>query len=193
MYIFLKQTTPTILGALLILSNVLQASAQNQCPPLGPVLPAPQSPSIDANVRAAVKGISAIAQELTSSFNTTAVSIGVMSTFEEAPMLSFHHTPEFLNTTGTHNVTIDTVYRIASISKAYTVLALLQLSDKINMADPVTKYIPELADLDKQQSQNNDITTVRWGMVTIDALASHLAGISAERKTELLRGHSAML
>src|SRR2546421_2827411 len=45
----------------------------------------------------------------------------------QSPNLSFHHTPRSFNTSGTHNVTIDTGYRVASISKAFTLLALLQL------------------------------------------------------------------
>ena len=95
-------------------------------------------------------------------------------------MVNYHHTPTSFNTSGTHNVTIDTVYRLASVSKMYTALAVLQLSDKINMTDPVTKYVPELAQLDKQQAQVNDITTVRWAKITIDALLSHLGGISED-------------
>ena len=161
---------------------MILVTAQNQCPPLGPVLPAPQNPSANKAVQTVIEGISQQLDELTSTYNASALSLGIISIYEDIPMVSYHHTPESFNASGTHNVTIDTVYRLASVSKMYTALALLQLSDKINMADPITKYVPELAQLDKEQAQINDITTVTWGMITIDALVSHLAGISEDCK-----------
>jgi CubicO group peptidase (beta-lactamase class C family) len=42
------------------------------------------------------------------------------------------------------------LYRIASISKVYTGLALLRLQDKIDKQVPVTNYLPELKELVKE-------------------------------------------
>lgn len=97
-------------------------------------------------------------------------------------MLSYNWTPPILNKTGAHKVTDDTVYHLASVTKLYTAFALLLLSDKINLADPVTKYVPELRQV--VGSPVNDITSVQWDMVTIEALASHLGGVGQESKHE---------
>ena len=44
-------------------------------------------------------------------------------------------------------VTPDTAFRIASMTKSFTALAILKLRDegKLSLEDPVSKYIPELA------------------------------------------------
>ena len=47
-------------------------------------------------------------------------------------------------------VTPDTVFRIASMTKSFTALAILQLRDdgKLSLEDPVSKWIPEVAGFD---------------------------------------------
>ena len=46
-------------------------------------------------------------------------------------------------------VTADTVFRIASMTKSFTAMAILKLRDesKLSLDDPVARYVPELADL----------------------------------------------
>lgn len=46
-------------------------------------------------------------------------------------------------------VTPDTVFRIASMTKSFTAMAILKLRDegKLSLEDPVSKYVPELKDL----------------------------------------------
>ncbi|MDQ5846083.1 MAG: beta-lactamase family protein [Acidobacteriota bacterium] len=46
-------------------------------------------------------------------------------------------------------VTPDTVFRIASMTKSFTAVAILKLRDqgKLSLDDPVSKYVPSLADL----------------------------------------------
>lgn len=52
-------------------------------------------------------------------------------------------------TTGKAPVTPDTVFRIASMTKSFTGMAILKLRDegKLSLDDPAAKYIPALADL----------------------------------------------
>lgn len=92
-------------------------------------------------------------------------------------MLDLGRTPSIHNKSGAEKVDIDTVYRIASVSKVFTVLAVLRPKGKITLADPVTKCVPELRQLMKHEDTINDITTVDWDEVTIDALAGQLSDI----------------
>jgi CubicO group peptidase (beta-lactamase class C family) len=154
--------------------------AQLQCPPLGPVLPVSETPSRDAGVQQAIVAGKALLQNLTSGFNDTALSLGIRSIHEPSPMFTFHHTPTEFNHSGTHSVNGDTIYRIASASKLFTALSVLQLEKKIQLSDPITKYIPRLSTM---ASSHDPLTSVDWNSVTIEDLMSHLGGIGADRKS----------
>jgi CubicO group peptidase (beta-lactamase class C family) len=67
----------------------------------------------------------------------------------------------------------DVLYRIASITKTFTGTAILQLRDagKLDLDDPVVKWVPELAD-----SASPDTI----GGVTIRRLLSHESGLVSE-------------
>ncbi|KAI8714721.1 Beta-lactamase domain-containing protein [Fusarium sp. LHS14.1] len=160
------------------------AAKNNHCPPLGPVLPAPTSPSTSHAVKNAVKSLTGGIKALTGSFNNTTMSIGMVSLHEDKPILNLHHTPANLDPRGVKKVDSDTVYRIGSVSKAFTVLAALKLSG-VRMDDPVTNYLPHLRKLGKQQDEKNNITAVDWDRISLQALASHMGGIPADLATDL--------
>lgn len=67
-------------------------------------------------------------------------------------------------------VTIDTRFRIASMSKSFTAMAIIKLRDdgKLNLDDPAKKYIPALEGIKKPSSDSPDIT--------IRHLLTHSAG-----------------
>ena len=67
-------------------------------------------------------------------------------------------------------VTADTVFRIASMTKSFTALAVLKLRDeeKLSLEDPVSKWIPEFA---KMEYPTRDADTIR-----VRHLLSHSAG-----------------
>jgi CubicO group peptidase (beta-lactamase class C family) len=56
----------------------------------------------------------------------------------------------------------DTVFRIASMTKSFTALAILKLRDegKLSLEDPVSKYVPELAGLPKPTA-DSPVLTIR--------------------------------
>ena len=182
MHFFTLKSSSRLFTALPSATLVFQAAAQNYCSPLGPILPAARLTSSNDVVTKIIQGILSELHEQTQSLNASALSINIKSTYETTPLLNFHHTLPFFNSKGTHKVDINTVYRVASISKVYTVLAILQLEDKINLSDPVTKYVPELNELAKEKSAQNAITVVEWHSVTIGALCNQLGGISAVRE-----------
>jgi CubicO group peptidase (beta-lactamase class C family) len=152
-------------------------TAVSNCPPLGAVLPPPKLPSADPNVQALASQTDYLQDLIGQNFgNATGVSVAIGSVFEDEPLLDVSYTPLVYNTTGTHTVDGDTVFRIGSVSKVFTVMGLLLLGDKISMADPITKYVPELTRL-KGETDKNAVTAVDWDCVSLDALASQIAGI----------------
>ena len=58
----------------------------------------------------------------------------------------------------------ETKFRVGSVTKTFTMLAVLLSADKISMDDPITKFIP-------------DLNQEAYGTVTIGALASHTSGL----------------
>lgn len=172
----------SLLPLVLMLVGDGLAAKNNHCPPLGPVLPAPTSPSTSEAVKTAVKTLTEGLKALTGSFNNTAMSIGMVSLHEDEPILNLHHTPANLDARGVKEVDANTVYRIGSVSKAFTVLAALKLSG-VRMDDPVIKYLPRLRKLGKQQGKKNNITVVDWDRISLQALASHMGGIPADCKS----------
>ncbi|KAM0433991.1 hypothetical protein ACHAPT_003935 [Fusarium lateritium] len=173
----------SLLPLLMLVGHGL-AAKNNHCPPLGPVLPAPTSPSTNDAVKSAVEALTEGLKSLTGSFENTAMSIGMISLHEDEPILDLHHTPPNLNARGVKKVDSDTVYRVGSVSKAFTVLAALKLSD-VRMDDAVTKYLPQLRELGKQQDEENSITVVDWDRISLQALASHMGGIPSDLATDL--------
>ncbi|KAG4285235.1 hypothetical protein FPRO06_06495 [Fusarium proliferatum] len=172
------------LPLLLVLTGDVLAAKNYHCPPIGPVLPVPTNPSSHQNVKIAIEAITETIKAYSSLLHSTAVSVGVTSIHEDKPLLDFHHTPENLDPRGASKIDADSVYRIGSISKAYTTLAALKLKG-VGLHEPVTKYVPGLRKLNKQQSENNAITTVDWDKISLQALASHLGGMPADLATDL--------
>ncbi|MCB0686302.1 MAG: beta-lactamase family protein [Saprospiraceae bacterium] len=72
----------------------------------------------------------------------------------------------------------DDLFRIFSMTKPITAVAMMQLYEqgKFHMKDPVTKYIPELADL-KVLNENGVLVPVK-NQMTIQQLMTHTAGFS---------------
>jgi len=82
----------------------------------------------------------------------------------------------------------DSVFWIASQSKAMTAVAVLMLVDegKIALNDPVEKYLPEFTD--QQVAVGKDKTVARVRSITIRDLLSHVSGLpfkSAEEQPTL--------
>ena len=66
-----------------------------------------------------------------------------------------------------------TIYRIASITKEFTVTILLQLADegKVRLDDPAEKYVPEVSSIPGYSNHTR---------FTLQQLASHLSGLNRE-------------
>ncbi|KAH7267759.1 beta-lactamase/transpeptidase-like protein [Fusarium redolens] len=112
------------------------------------------------------------------------ISIAIKSTYEDDYLLEFASTPPKVDLRGVDKVDSDTVFRLASLSKVFPVLALLKLH-KVDFDDVVTKYVPELRALKKEARKQDAVWAVDWDQVTIGALASHIGGIPADLATDV--------
>jgi CubicO group peptidase (beta-lactamase class C family) len=101
------------------------------------------------------------------------------STRDTEPLLEFYHTAKNINKTGVSNVTSDTGFRIGSVSKVFTVAALLLHEDKFKWNDPITKWIPQL---NNYNHTSNPVHQIQWNEVTLEMLASQLGGIPRDSK-----------
>ncbi|KAF7561913.1 hypothetical protein G7046_g2222 [Stylonectria norvegica] len=94
--------------------------------------------------------------------------------------MQFHYTSaEIANaTSGTHSVDADSIYRIASLTKLFSVFAGLLEFDNKEWDRPITDFIPALADYARKNSGKDDpATTIQWNKVTLAALGAQIAGV----------------
>ena len=107
-------------------------------------------------------------------YDTSSFSIEITSNTKT--VWTQYHTARKQNETrpGVRHVSGDSVYRIASITKTFTVLALLyqQSAGNLSLDDPVSRYVAELAEPDSGE--------IPWKDITLRSLASQLSGIPRE-------------
>lgn len=169
---------------LLPLLPLLSASlAASLCPIYGPVFPSSKSLVTSPAFN---KALSNLREQINHAFETGESSKGLVSTndtysiqifsvSDEEAIFDYHH--EGTNLSNSAPINGDSVYRIGSTTKLLTVyLLLLEAGDKI-LQDPITHYLPELKGKDS------------WDQITAGALASHLGGISADRKRCTMHSH----
>ena len=109
-----------------------------------------------------------------------ASSYSVEITSSKETLWSSHHTARDRNESriGTKVVNSDSVYRIASITKTFTTLGILQqhTAGNLSLDDPIQKYVAEL--------QGPGSGNIPWKDITLRTLASQLSGIPRECQQE---------
>lgn len=185
----------SLLSALTFTVPSLAGLNAKECPILGPsFLPPVSAPALHA-IRSLTPSFTkileaALANGTESVFGaldneTTSFSIGAFSVHDKQNLYEYHYEAPGLNgslSSGTLNN--DTIYRIGSLSKLYTVYAYLIEAGVGSLEDPITKYIPELAEADAARSADFDeVDDVKWCDITLRALASQLSGISRSCKS----------
>jgi hypothetical protein len=159
---------------------------------MGSIFPKPRNLSTSATMQAAIQNLTAVftardADNSTGSY-TNPYSVQVFSASDSTPLFQHYHTAPNLasfNSTGVTQVDADTVYRIGSLTKIFTVFTFLLEAGDVHFNSPVTNYVPELAALAKNTS-GNAITRIAWEDITIGELASHMAGIASDSKIDKL-------
>ncbi|KAI9700055.1 MAG: hypothetical protein M1836_002589 [Candelina mexicana] len=183
------------LSSLLFLSGFLPTPsvASQDCLLLGAKYSAPQKPSSNPSVSAAKFSL---AQQIQQSLQNgssaygpfprnASFSVDVFSVHEEDSLFSYHNSIATLRnaTNGVKKVDANTIYRVGSISKLFTVLIFLVEAGDARWNDPITRYVPELLAPNYVQNSSqpyNPVDQVSWSDITIGALASQMAGIGRE-------------
>jgi CubicO group peptidase (beta-lactamase class C family) len=172
---------------LLALNLIPSTNKATNCPLFGPIYPVPSNVAANSGVQAALADLGtafAALEKVPRVGEKSSYSIQVFSGSTSTPLFERYYTASNLaniNSTGVRQVDADTVYRIGSISKIFTIYTFLIKAGDKYFSHPVTEFIPELAALDANRPENA-ITNVAWGDVTIGQLASHMAGISPDSK-----------
>ena len=166
--------------------GILGATYGRTLPLLGPSLPAPSHLSQDAMFQAAVSEIGSglDSRSLHASYKETTFSVGLFSTFQDNLVWQHHYTsPQIAKSPhGSRRADADSIYRIGSTSKLYLVYLLLaELGDEV-FSHPVTRYVPELEDLDESIF---DYPTPQWRDILVGDIAGQMAGLGRDCSRQL--------
>ncbi|KAL4884926.1 beta-lactamase/transpeptidase-like protein [Aspergillus karnatakaensis] len=158
---------------------------------LGPPLPAPRDlSSQNSKVAGAWKNLTTkLEGSLHGHSNSTLAglkdltfSIGLFSSRDaNAGKLQYHHAaPEIRNASvGTRKIDGDSIYRVASVSKLFTVYAGLIALDQADWERPLSEVFPEFTQTLRESSDSTEsVYDTQWDEITPWALASQLGGVS---------------
>jgi CubicO group peptidase (beta-lactamase class C family) len=113
---------------------------------------------------------------LPDSAKNTTFSIGMFSLHDpNATSLQFHHTSPYVaaSPNGTNKVDSNSIYRVASVTKVFTVLGgLLSLTDA-DWERPLSQILPPLSNTSRQ----DNVLSTPWNKITPRALAAQIAGV----------------
>lgn len=145
----------------------------------GRVFPPPRSVSQDADFQASMTSMASALEELmetTEEPGDNSIAIMGRSASEATTAFEFYHMGTQVDG-ATPKVGPDSIFRIGSVSKLFTVYTLLvQLGYDVFSA-PVPKYVPEL-----RHSRDVDFQHIDWDEISVSALASHMAGVPRDCK-----------
>ncbi|KAI1634075.1 beta-lactamase/transpeptidase-like protein [Biscogniauxia mediterranea] len=157
-----------------ILSTCIAAPT---CPLEGPVFPKPARLAENEVVKSAIATLTTVFANITGEAKNYSIAIEAFSANDPVPLFSVYHTAPKLatqNSTGVRQVDSNTVFRLGSLTKIYTIYTfLINAGDKI-WNEPITKYVPELQAL---ANRSDPVAYVSWDDITIGGLATQMTGI----------------
>ncbi|KAH7112553.1 beta-lactamase/transpeptidase-like protein [Dendryphion nanum] len=136
----------------------LLPAALAYCPPPGALLP----PPIIGSASSPPASTPAIPESVFAPLRRNDTNFAVRASIGNTTIFSYDFLSPLYNVNNTG--LSDTQFRIASVGKLYTVLAVLLSKNKIGWEDPIRKYVPELRGK-------------VWDDVTISALAGQTSGL----------------
>jgi CubicO group peptidase (beta-lactamase class C family) len=162
---------------MVLLSTLLfAATASAACYEHSTAHPLPDLDANDAVLKHAFASIETALTAVVAAPEFASTSFSVEITSQKESLWSLHHTARERNASRPDipQVNGDALYRIASITKTFTVLGILYQHEagNLNLDDPIDKYIKEL----KEDQEG----TIPWKDITLRSLASQLSGIPRE-------------
>ena len=160
------------------------AGQYNDCVLLGPDFPSPSRLSNSSALAQATSKFESLLKNdaLGLMPNDTAWGVALFSSKENRTLYQHYYTPPI--DIGVKEVDENSIFRIGSVSKVFSVWSfLIEVGDSY-FNDPITKYVPELANLGNSTGTNalyDDLDNVKWDEVTLGELASQAAGIPRDR------------
>ncbi|KAF5665229.1 penicillin-binding 4 [Fusarium circinatum] len=102
-------------------------------------------------------------------------AVDVFSASTNDSLYSYFHVGDTYKDTLTKgNLTEDTIFRTGSVTKVFTVYAIIARAGIEALSYPVSIFLPELLG----NSSSNPLERIDWSEITVGALASHQAGTS---------------
>ncbi|KAI1489871.1 beta-lactamase/transpeptidase-like protein [Biscogniauxia mediterranea] len=177
------RATPSFSLALIATELIPAVYGIPNCPYPGPVFPKPTNLASSDIIQTALANLTATfdtrATDPANNPNGTSWSMQVFSASSDEPIWEHYHTAMDLldaDNPGVKSVDGDTIYRLGSLTKIFTIMTFLAEVGDAYWNTPVTRYVPEL-DLLAGKAQYDPIMNVAWDEVTLGNLASHMAGI----------------
>ena len=159
------------------------------CPLLGPRFPVPTAIATSQTMNIALRNLTEAFDEIVSSGNssfgeispnTTSFSVALFSSHDsgnasEPFIYQYHYTAPSLaaNSNGVTKVDANSIYNIGGLTQMLTVYAFLVCVGDIYWQQPITNYLPELANSTPSEALNS----IQWENIRLIDLASHMAGI----------------
>ncbi|KAF2826388.1 beta-lactamase/transpeptidase-like protein [Ophiobolus disseminans] len=160
----------------LLYTFLLAATASAKCYEASIAHPLPDLDSNDAVLKHAFAKINTALTFAVAAPEFASASFSIEITSSKETLWSRHHTARERNASRPDipEVNGDALYRIASITKTFTVLSILyqHQAGNLSLDDPVNKYIKEL--------RADQEGTIPWEDITLRSLASQLSGIPRE-------------
>ncbi|KAF4770571.1 hypothetical protein HAV15_013005 [Penicillium sp. str.  len=170
-----KALITSLLG--LVASSTARIIATDEVPLIGPSFVSNFDPSNSSVLNHAKSQFPGLIDNLfsTGELNRTdlAFHIDVFSAATNKSIYSYSHVGEISKPSLTSGELNDkTISRIGSVTKLFTVYAIIAKAGIEVFAHPVTKYLPELAG----NSDSEPLDSIRWEDITVGALANQQAG-----------------
>lgn len=167
-----------------LVSLVTLSAAKQNCPLYGPLLPRPTNLSKSPVIASVAKTLDDVFFKNIDNDTSTgsqyfSYAVEVFTGSESLPLWSRYWTAPNLNTfnnSGVTKVDGNTVFRIGSVTKIFTVLTFLATVGDGIWNDPITKHLPEIAEIANNAS-SSPIFRPDWESITVGSLASQMSGL----------------
>jgi hypothetical protein len=170
------------------------------CPIFGAEFPAPKRLTEHPRWQQALANVTAAFDFLDANVtgDDLSYSIQIFSTDKGGTILADRYrTASTLSpqTEGVKEVGPDTVYRIGSVSKIFTVLAFLAEVGDTHWNTPITAFIPELVQYTAQISTQpiDEVRRTDWEDITVGALVAQVSGVGRDCKCLISKSTDAMV